>query len=87
MAEEHVRFPWEAYHRDGLISRRQFVKLTTTLGAAATIASSVAWQPASARAAVAPAAKQVLRYPDQEPLHFDPATMESRPEILIGMAP
>jgi oligopeptide transport system substrate-binding protein len=86
MAEQHVRFPWEAYHRDGLISRRQFVKLTTTLGAAVTIGSGVVSQPAPAGAAVAPAAKQVLRYPDTEPLHFDPATMEARPEILIGMA-
>jgi oligopeptide transport system substrate-binding protein len=86
MAQEHVRLPWEAYHRDRLISRRQFVKLTTTLGAAVTIGSGVASQPAPARAAVAPPAKQVLRYPDQEPLYFDPATMEYRREILIGMA-
>jgi oligopeptide transport system substrate-binding protein len=88
MDDRFVQFPWEAYYRSGLISRRQFVKLSTLLGTAAVIAPEVGAlaDPIPADAAVAPLEKQVLRYPDTEPLHFDPATMESRPEILVAMA-
>ena len=83
-----VPFPWESYYRSGLISRRQLVKLTALIGGSAVIGAGtgVLSGPEPATAALAPAAKQVLRYPDTEPLHFDPATMEARPEILIGMA-
>ncbi|HYM70450.1 MAG TPA: ABC transporter substrate-binding protein [bacterium] len=88
MANRAMRFPWETYYRSGLISRRQFLKLSAMIGSAATIGAGAASfaRPESAAAALAAPAKQVLRYPDQEPLHFDPATMEARPEILIGMA-
>ena len=85
MANGQAAFPWQAYLRRGVITRRQFVKLTALFGTAAA-AVSVLSEPEPAAAALAPANKQVLRYPDQEPLHFDPATMEARPEILIGMA-
>jgi oligopeptide transport system substrate-binding protein len=85
MTEKRMAFPWDAYYERGLISRRQFAKLTVVFGAAAA-AGSVFSEPAPAAAALASADKQVLRYPDKEPLHFDPATMESRIEILIGMA-
>jgi oligopeptide transport system substrate-binding protein len=83
-----VPFPWESYYRSGLISRRQLVKLTALIGGSAVVGAGtgVLSAPEPAAAALAPAAKQVLRYPDTEPLHFDPATMEARPEILIGMA-
>lgn len=83
-----VRFPWETYWRSGLISRRQLVKLSALIGGSTVIGASVGSlaRPEPAGAALAPAAKQVLRYPDAEPTHFDPATMESRREILIGMA-
>jgi len=83
-----ARLPWESYYRSGLISRRQFVKLTAMLGSVAAIGATTETlvRPAPAEAALAAPAKQVLRYPDREPLHFDPATMEARPEILIGMA-
>ena len=86
MAEKGVLLPWEEYHHRGLISRRQLIKLTAMLGTAATVGARAFSEPAPVAAAVAPPAKQVLRYPDFEPLHFDPATMESRPEILVGMA-
>ncbi len=86
MAYEDVRFPWESYYRKGAITRRQFVKLTALLGGAVTLGSQVLSEPEPAAAALAPSAKQVLRYPDFEPLHFDPATIESRPEILVSMA-
>ena len=88
MPEGSIRFPWESYYRSGLISRRQFVKLSTLLGTAVAVGADARMlsTPAPAAAALAPAAQQVLRYPDTEPLHFDPATMEARPEILIGMA-
>lgn len=85
MADERATFPWQAYLRRGLITRRQFVKLTALFGTAAA-AGSVLSDAEPAAGALAAADKQVLRYPDQEPLHFDPATMEARPEILIGMA-
>jgi oligopeptide transport system substrate-binding protein len=62
------------------------MKLTALLGGTIVAGSAVRSEPAAAAASLAPPAKQVLRYPDFEPLHFDPATMESRPEILIGMA-
>lgn len=81
-----MRFPWDDYYRRGVISRRQFVKLTAMLGGAAAAAPAILCEPEPAAAALAPADKQVLRYPDFEPLNFDPATMESRPEILAGMA-
>lgn len=86
LSEDRVRFPWDDYYRRGVITRRQFVKLTAVLGGAAATASAILSGPEPAAAALAPADKQVLRYPDVEPLHFDPATMESRPEILVGMA-
>jgi len=88
VAKGVVRLPWESYYRSGLISRRQFVKLTAMLGSVAAIGATTETlvRPAPADAAIAAPAKQVLRYPDTEPLHFDPATMEARPEILIGMA-
>jgi oligopeptide transport system substrate-binding protein len=88
VADGLVRLPWETYYRSGLISRRQFVKLSAMLGGAATIAAGTGTLagPGRADAALAAPAKQVLRYPNFEPLHFDPATMESRPEILVGMA-
>ena len=88
MPEGSIRFPWESYYRSGLISRRQFVKLSTLLGTAVAVGADARMlsTPAPAAAALAPAAQQVLRYPDTEPLHFDPATIEARPEILIGMA-
>lgn len=86
MAEQSVPLPWEEYYHRGLITRRQLIKLTAMLGTAATVGAGALSEPATAVAAVAPPAKQVLRYPDFEPLHFDPATMESRPEILAGMA-
>ena len=85
MSDERIRFPWRSYYERGLITRRQFVKLSALIGVAAT-AGSILAEPQPAAAALAPPAKQVLRYPDFEPLHFDPATMESRPEILAGMA-
>ncbi|HET9001536.1 MAG TPA: peptide ABC transporter substrate-binding protein [bacterium] len=85
MADERIAFPWHGYYERGLITRRQFVKLTGLFGTAIA-AGAVLSEPEPAAAALAPAAKQILRYPDQEPLHFDPATMEARPEILIGMA-
>jgi len=83
-----VRFPWQSDFRSGLISRRQFGKLSASFGSAVTIAGGTGalLRSQPAEAALAASAKQVLRYPDQEPLHFDPATMEARPEILIGMA-
>ncbi len=88
MANGVVRFPWQSYYDAGLISRRQFLKLSALLGGAATIAAGTGTldRPTTAEAALAAPARQVLRYPDMEPLHFDPATMEARPEILIGMA-
>ncbi|HLW60324.1 MAG TPA: peptide ABC transporter substrate-binding protein [bacterium] len=86
MADTSVKFPWGSYYRNGLITRRQFVKLTALLGGTAAAGSRILSAPAPASAALAPAAKQVLRYPSQEPLHFDPATMETRREILVGMA-
>ncbi len=52
----------------------------------AVAAGAILSKPEPAAGALAPSEKQVLRYPDFEPLHFDPATMESRPEILVGMA-
>jgi oligopeptide transport system substrate-binding protein len=85
MAETRVTFPWDTYYERGLITRRQFAKLTALFGAAVA-AGSVFSEPELATAALAPAGKQVLRYPDTEPLHFDPATVEARPEILISMA-
>lgn len=85
LPEDRTAFPWHDYYRRGLITRRQLVKLTAMIGGAAAV-SSVLSEPRPAHAALAPAAKQVLRYPNVEPLHFDPATMESRPEILVGMA-
>ena len=85
VADERMAFPWQGYFERGLITRRQLVKLTALFGTAAA-AGSVLSEPAPAAAALAPAAKQVLRYPDTEPLHFDPATIEARPEILISMA-
>jgi oligopeptide transport system substrate-binding protein len=85
VADERMAFPWQGYFERGLITRRQLVKLTALLGTAAA-GGSVLSEPAPAAAALAPADKQILRYPDQEPIHFDPATMEGRPEILIGMA-
>src|ERR1700736_2440381 len=85
MAETRVTFPWDTYYERGLITRRQFAKLTALFGAAVA-AGSVFSEPEPATAALAPAGKQVLRYPDTEPLHFDPATVEARPEILISMA-
>ncbi len=85
MADGQATFPWQKYLRRGLITRRQFVKLTALFGTAAATGSIVS-EPDPAAAALAAANKQILRYPDQEPLHFDPATMEARPEILIGMA-
>ncbi len=88
MPERPVQFPWESYYRSGLITRRQLLKLSTMLGTAVVVGGEAGMlaAPERAAAAVAPAAQQVLRYPDTEPLHFDPATMEARPEILIGMA-
>lgn len=86
MSDDNARFPWESYYHDGWITRREFVKLTALLGGTIVAGSSVLSEPAAVAASIAPPAKQVLRYPDFEPLHFDPATMESRPEILVGMA-
>ena len=88
MSNRFVRLPWESYLRSGLISRRQFLKVTAALGSVVTVGAGAGTivRPEPAAAALAAPAKQVLRYPDLEPLHFDPATMEGRPEILVGMA-
>lgn len=88
MPDRSIPYPWESYYRSGLISRRQLLKLSAMLGTAVAVGAEVETlsRPEPAAAALAPASKQVLRYPDTEPLHFDPATMEARPEILIGMA-
>jgi hypothetical protein len=60
MSDERVRFPWQSYYEGGLINRRQFVKLSALIGGAAA-AGSIMTEPAPVAAALAPAAKQVLR--------------------------
>src|SRR5712691_10647198 len=85
MTDQRIAVPWDAFYARGWITRRQFVKLTALFGGALA-AGSILSEPDAVAAALASQAKQVLRYPDFEPLHFDPATMESRPEILVGMA-
>ncbi|HTD46071.1 MAG TPA: peptide ABC transporter substrate-binding protein [bacterium] len=82
---DEIAFPWRGYFERGLVTRRQFVRLTALFGGAVA-AGSILSEPQPAAGALAPAAKQVLRFPDFEPLHFDPATIESRPEILVSMA-
>ena len=59
MPEGSIRFPWESYYRSGLISRRQFVKLSTLLGTAVAVGADARMlsTPAPAAAALASAAQ------------------------------
>jgi oligopeptide transport system substrate-binding protein len=78
---------WASYFQHGLISRRQLLKTTALLGGTAAAGAKALLPAGTTRAAMlAPADKQILRQPDNEPLHFDPGTMEARNEILIGMS-
>lgn len=86
MADARIAFPWGVYYERGLITRRRFIKLTAVFSSAVAAGPLLSEVPVRAAAALAPSAKQVFRYPNFEPLHFDPATIESRPEILVSMA-
>jgi len=58
MADE-IAFPWRAYYERGLVTRRQFVRLTALFGGAVA-AGSILSEPQPAAGALAPAAKQAL---------------------------